>query len=114
MNTKRNFSEGIPYRCRCAHTVVIFYSKTNENRYRRIYRCEIGLHRKKENHLLKWCDEGLLDENRRVDVEQRKNAKEIEDLKLSLKKTVEEEVRKRYFFFLESILWLFGKLSSQE
>ncbi|KAL0702410.1 hypothetical protein Bca4012_058532 [Brassica carinata] len=130
MNTTRCLSQGVPSRCWCGKGIVIFYSKTDENPYRRFYRCEIGAHdhsfmnivsicfRKKENHLFKWVGEALLDEIQRVEAEQGSTAEEFEDLKQSLKKTVEEEVRKQKKSLelgcLGTIIWLFGKLSSQE
>lgn len=71
-----------------------------------------------ENHLFKWVDEALLDEIRRVEAMQGKIAEQIEDLKQSLKKTVEEEVRKQKNSLelgcLGTILWIIGRLRSQE
>ncbi|XP_056863942.1 uncharacterized protein At4g04775-like [Raphanus sativus] len=118
MNTAKRQSQGVPSRCWCGRGIVIFYSKTDENPYRRFYRCEIGAQRKMENHLFKWVDEALLDEIRRVEAMQGKIAEQIEDLKQSLKKTVEEEVRKQKNSLelgcLGTILWIFGRLRSQE
>ncbi|KAG2293508.1 hypothetical protein Bca52824_040177 [Brassica carinata] len=48
--------------------------------------------RKKEQHLFKWIDEALLDEIQRMHEQQSRMAEEIEDLRSSLKKTVEEAV----------------------
>lgn len=42
MNTAKRQSQGVPSRCWCGRGIVIFYSKTDENPYRRFYRCEIG------------------------------------------------------------------------
>ncbi|KAJ0235743.1 hypothetical protein HA466_0263290 [Hirschfeldia incana] len=89
-----NNNEGIPSRCRCGKGIVTYVSKTEENPYRRFFRCEIGLKRKKEQHLFKWVDEAVLDEIQRMDAQQSKMAQEIEDLRSSLKETVEEEVMK--------------------
>ncbi|KAJ0229263.1 hypothetical protein HA466_0215160 [Hirschfeldia incana] len=117
MNTLRQNSYGVPSRCWCGKGIVIFYSRTDENPYRRFYRCEIGSQRKKENHLFKWVDEALLDEIQRVEAEQGSIVAEIEDLKRSMKNTVEEEVRKQKNLLelscLGSILWLFGKRSQE-
>ncbi|KAH0852206.1 hypothetical protein HID58_094158, partial [Brassica napus] len=111
-------SYGVPSRCWCGKGVVIFYSRTNDNPYRRFYRCEIGAQRKKESHLFKWVDDALLDEIRRVEAEQRRIVEEIEDLKSSITQTIEEEVKKQKKSLelgcLGSILWLFGRLRSQE
>ena len=70
----------------------------------------VSVQQKKENHLFKWVDEALLDEIRRVEAEQGRIAEQIEDLKQSLTKAVEEEVRKQKNSLeigcLGSILWL--------
>ena len=50
--------------------------------------------RKNEIHLFKWVDEALLDEIQRMDEHQTRISEEIEDLRSSMKKTVEEEVMK--------------------
>ncbi|CAH8389880.1 unnamed protein product [Eruca vesicaria subsp. sativa] len=118
MSNARRFSQGVPSRCWCGRGVVIFYSRTDENPFRRFYRCEIGAQRKKENHLFKWVDEALLDEIRRLDAQQLEITQEIEDLKKSLQSTVEKEVKKQKNSLelgcLGSILWLFGRLGCQE
>ncbi|KAL0795904.1 hypothetical protein Bca101_067281 [Brassica carinata] len=118
MNTSRRNSYGVPSRCWCGKGIVIFYSRTDDNPYRRFYRCEIGSQRKKENHLFKWVDEALFDEIQRVEDSQGRIVQEIEDLKMSIKKTMEEEVRKQKNSLelgcLGSILWLFGKLRGEE
>ncbi|KAG2283454.1 hypothetical protein Bca52824_054674 [Brassica carinata] len=85
---------GIPSRCWCGKGIVTYVSKTEENPYRRFFRCEIGLQRKKEQHLFKWVNEDLLDEIERMHEQQSIMAEEIEDLRSSLKKTVEEVVIK--------------------
>ncbi|KAF2612285.1 hypothetical protein F2Q70_00010403 [Brassica cretica] len=72
MNTSRRHSYGVPSRCWCGKVVVIFYSRTGDNPYRRFYRCEIGA---------QWVDDALLDEIRRVEAEQGRIVEEIEDLK---------------------------------
>lgn len=67
---------------------------------------------------IKWVDEVLLDEIRRVEAEQGRIVEEIEDLKSSITQRIEEEVRKQKNSLelgcLGSILWLFGRLRSQE
>ncbi|KAL0669433.1 hypothetical protein Bca4012_032137 [Brassica carinata] len=118
MNTSRRYSYGVPSRCWCGKGVVVLYSRTDKNPYQWFYRSEIGSHRKKENHLFKWVDEALLDEIRRVEAGQERIAEEIEELRMSMKKTMEEEVRKQKNDLevgcLGSILWLFGKLRTHE
>ncbi|XP_013751168.1 uncharacterized protein At4g04775-like [Brassica napus] len=89
-----NNNEGIPSRCWCGKRIVTYVSKTEENPYRRFFRCEISLQRKKENHLFKWVDEALFDEIQRMDEDQARIAEEIEDLRSSMKKTVHEAVMK--------------------
>ncbi|KAF3490251.1 hypothetical protein F2Q69_00053592, partial [Brassica cretica] len=84
----------IPSRCWCGKRIVTYVSKTEENPYRRFFRCEIGSQRKKEQHLFKWVDEALLDEIERMHEQQSIMAEEIEDLRSSLKKTVEKVVIK--------------------
>ncbi|KAF3485438.1 hypothetical protein F2Q69_00053595 [Brassica cretica] len=81
---------GIPSRCWCGKGIVTYVSKTEENPYKRFFQCE----RKKEQHLFKWVDETLLDEIERMHEQQSIMAEEIEDLRSSLKKTVEEVVIK--------------------
>ncbi|XP_048613152.1 uncharacterized protein At4g04775-like [Brassica napus] len=83
---------GIPSRFWCGKGIVTYVSKTEENPYRRFFRCEIGLKRKKEQHLFKWVDEALFDEIQRMQEQQSRMAEEIEDLRSSLKKTVEKAV----------------------
>uniref|UniRef100_A0A0D3D582 GRF-type domain-containing protein n=2 Tax=Brassica oleracea var. oleracea TaxID=109376 RepID=A0A0D3D582_BRAOL len=84
----------IPSRCWCGKRIVTYVSKTEENPYRRFFRCKIGSQRKKEQHLFKWVDEALLDEIERMHEQQSIMAEEIEDLRSSLKKTVEKVVIK--------------------
>ncbi|KAH0910824.1 hypothetical protein HID58_034145, partial [Brassica napus] len=50
--------------------------------------------RKRKNHLFKWVDEALFDVIQRMDEHQARIAEEIEDLRSSMKKTVQEEVMK--------------------
>ncbi|XP_048595646.1 uncharacterized protein LOC125577804 isoform X1 [Brassica napus] len=83
---------GMDLTCWCGKGIVTYVSKTEENPYRRFFRCEIGLKRKKEQHLFKWVDEALLDEIQMMHEQQSRMAKEIEDLRRSLKMTVEEAV----------------------
>ncbi|RID45714.1 hypothetical protein BRARA_I02418 [Brassica rapa] len=41
--TNMNHNEGIPSRCWCGKGIVTYVSKTEENPYRRFFRCEIGI-----------------------------------------------------------------------
>ncbi|KAG2255089.1 hypothetical protein Bca52824_074383 [Brassica carinata] len=102
--TNMNNNGAIPSRCWCGKEIVTYVSKTEENPYRRFFRCEIGLQEnlifhyfiffyiKKENHLFKWVDEALLDEIERMAEHQARVDEEIEDLRISMKKTVQKEV----------------------
>ncbi|XP_018480058.1 uncharacterized protein At4g04775-like [Raphanus sativus] len=81
--TNRNINEGIPSRCWCGKGIVTYVSKTEENPYRRFFRCEIGL---------QWVDEALVDEIERMTEHQARVDEEIEDLRISMKKTVQDEV----------------------
>ncbi|KAL0886568.1 hypothetical protein Bca101_010551 [Brassica carinata] len=90
--TNRNNNGAIPSRCWCGKGIMTYVSKTKEDPYRRFFRCEIGLQRKKENHLLKWVVEALLDEMERMAEHQARVDEEIEDLRISMKKAVQEEV----------------------
>ncbi|KAL0846920.1 hypothetical protein Bca101_020166 [Brassica carinata] len=66
-NANRRGVYGVPTRCWCGQNLKTFVSKTNENPYRRFYRCVVASQRETENHLFKWEDEALLDETRLVD-----------------------------------------------
>ncbi|KAH0885307.1 hypothetical protein HID58_061403, partial [Brassica napus] len=44
MNTSRRYSYGVQSRCWCGKGVVVLYSRTDKNPYRRFYRCKIGSH----------------------------------------------------------------------
>lgn len=75
------------------------------------------MQRKKETHLFKWVDEALLDEIQKLEAEQGRITEAIEDLKTSMKETVEEEVRKQKNSLelgcLGSILLCFGKVKNE-
>ncbi|KAF3549107.1 hypothetical protein DY000_02008857 [Brassica cretica] len=66
---------GFPSRCWYGKGIVTYVSKTEENPYRRFFRCEIGL-------------QALFDEIHKMDEQHSRMAKEIEDLRSSLNKTV--------------------------
>ncbi|KAF3531876.1 hypothetical protein DY000_02038822 [Brassica cretica] len=51
--------------------------------------CELGLQRKKEDHLFKCVDEAMVDELRRIEAQQAIIEEEIEDWKRCLKKADE-------------------------
>ena len=61
------------------------------------------IQRKKEQHIFKWVDEALLD-LQRMDEQQSRMAEEIEDLRSSLKKTVEEHKKSEDVGLIGSIL----------
>ncbi|KAJ0229866.1 hypothetical protein HA466_0312900 [Hirschfeldia incana] len=83
--TNTNNNGAIPSRCWCGKGIVTYVSKMEENPYRRFFRCEIGL---------QWVDEALLDEIERMAANQARVDEQIEDLKRSMKKTVQKEVMK--------------------
>ena len=61
------------------------------------------IQRKKEQHIFKWVDEALLD-LQRMDEQQSRMAEEIEDLRSSLKNTVEEHKKSEDVGLIGSIL----------
>ncbi|KAL1219541.1 hypothetical protein V5N11_022403 [Cardamine amara subsp. amara] len=72
---------GVPTRCWCGRKLTTFCSQTDENPFRRFYRCEIAMQRKTEKHLFKWIDEALLEETRMVDAKVKRLVDEMKELK---------------------------------
>ncbi|KAL1197775.1 hypothetical protein V5N11_003678 [Cardamine amara subsp. amara] len=72
---------GVPTKCWCGRKITTYYSQTDENPFRRFYRCEIAIQRKNEEHLFKWIDEALLDETRIVDAKLMKLVDEVKVLR---------------------------------
>ncbi|KAL1225308.1 hypothetical protein V5N11_009822 [Cardamine amara subsp. amara] len=72
---------GVPTRCWCGRKVTTYCSQTDENPFRRFYRCEITIQRKTEEHLFKWIDEALLDETKMVDAKVMRVVDEMKELR---------------------------------
>ncbi|KAL1207571.1 hypothetical protein V5N11_014428 [Cardamine amara subsp. amara] len=72
---------GVPTKCWCGRKIITYCSQTDENPFRRFYRCEIAIQRKNEEHLFKWIDEALLDETRMVDAKLMKLVDEVKVLR---------------------------------
>ncbi|CAA7017797.1 unnamed protein product [Microthlaspi erraticum] len=55
---------GVPKTCSCGEKIVELISKSNNNPYRRYYRCGYAVSNKlmNDNHTFKWVDEAHLDE----------------------------------------------------
>ncbi|KAL1212740.1 hypothetical protein V5N11_021294 [Cardamine amara subsp. amara] len=71
---------GVPTKCWCGRKITTYCSQTDENPFRRFYRCEIAI-QKNEEHLFKWIDEALLDETRMVDAKLMKLVDEVKVLR---------------------------------
>ncbi|KAF2598925.1 hypothetical protein F2Q68_00011725 [Brassica cretica] len=74
----RQESIGVPMRCWCGRKVDLLVSKTNENPYRRFYRCQGVLQRKYESHLFKWVEVAMPEEFEEQRVEIGKAFSELE------------------------------------
>ncbi|CAE6215841.1 unnamed protein product [Arabidopsis arenosa] len=75
---------GVPSKCWFGEEIITFTSKTNENPYRRFYRCAIAMKRENEEHLFKWVDEALLDEIKMVNEKCNRVAKNISDMRMKV------------------------------
>ncbi|CAA7023908.1 unnamed protein product [Microthlaspi erraticum] len=55
---------GVPKTCPCGEQIMELISKSNNNPYRRYYRCGYAVARKlaNDNHMFKWVDEAHLEE----------------------------------------------------
>ncbi|KAG7544029.1 Zinc finger SWIM-type [Arabidopsis thaliana x Arabidopsis arenosa] len=108
----REVGRGVPIKCWCGDEITTFTSTTDENPYRRFYRCVAGLKDKKKKHLFRWVDDAHLEEIRMVENKllgdvndirkmvmenlelQRKMGKEIEqDMKKKVNEIVEQELK---------------------
>nr|ABD65021.1 hypothetical protein 26.t00076 [Brassica oleracea] len=60
---------GIPSKCWCGVGITELISKTNQNPYRRYYRCiyAASLRLENNNHVFKWVDEAFTDEIQQLD-----------------------------------------------
>ncbi|CAN7048786.1 unnamed protein product [Brassica rapa subsp. trilocularis] len=75
---ERQKSIGVPMHCWCGRKVDLLVSKTNENPYRRFYRCQGALQRQTESHLFKWVDVAMAEEFEEQKVEIGKAFSELE------------------------------------
>ncbi|CAN7001330.1 unnamed protein product [Brassica rapa subsp. trilocularis] len=75
---ERQKSIGVPQRCWCGRKVDLLVSKTNENPYRRFYRCQGALQRQTESHLFKWVEVAMAEEFEEQKVEIGKAFAELE------------------------------------
>ncbi|KAF8095059.1 hypothetical protein N665_0342s0010 [Sinapis alba] len=89
---------GVPKKCWCSKNVDLLVSKTNENPYRRFYRCEVALKRKHESHLFKWFEVAMAEELENVVAaievvgdEARSTAVEMKDMCNRLRERLEEQ-----------------------
>ncbi|XP_010446047.1 PREDICTED: uncharacterized protein At4g04775-like [Camelina sativa] len=77
---------GVPSRCWCGNEITMFTSKTDENPYRRFYRCVQGVKDKKEKHMFRWVDDALLEEIRMIE---NKHKQLLEDVNVLRKMVVD-------------------------
>ncbi|KAL0649527.1 hypothetical protein Bca4012_092218 [Brassica carinata] len=65
---RRVRTPGIPSKCWCGVGITELISKTNQNQYRRYYRCiyAASLRLENDNHVFKWVDEAFTDEIQKV------------------------------------------------
>ncbi|XP_010418878.1 PREDICTED: uncharacterized protein At4g04775-like [Camelina sativa] len=84
--TSRSSQVGVLSRCWCGGAITTYTSKTDENPYRRFYRCVVGVKEKKEKPMFRWVDDALLEEIRIVESKQNQL---LEDLKNMVTNNVE-------------------------
>ncbi|XP_024005865.1 uncharacterized protein At4g04775-like [Eutrema salsugineum] len=91
---------GVPKKCWCGEQIVALISKSDNNPYRRYFRCAYAASKKivNDNHNFKWVDEALLDEieklqNKNSSLEQ--EIKESATDKLGLEKMIYEKVQRK-------------------
>ncbi|XP_020874146.1 uncharacterized protein At4g04775-like [Arabidopsis lyrata subsp. lyrata] len=87
--TSRTTRRGVPSRCWCGDEITTFTSKTDENPYRRFYRCVRGVLDKKEKHPFIWVDDALLEEIRMVESKHNQLLEDVNDLKKMVMENVE-------------------------
>ncbi|CDY17809.1 BnaC08g04230D [Brassica napus] len=65
---RRVRTPGIPSKCWCGVGITELISQTNQNQYRRYYRCiyAASLRLENDNHVFKWVDEAFTDEIQKV------------------------------------------------
>ncbi|KAF3502175.1 hypothetical protein F2Q69_00040367 [Brassica cretica] len=89
---------GVPTMCWYGKKVDLLVLKTNENPYRRFYRCEVAQHKKHESHIFKWVEVSMTEEFDKVGdrieelvAEVRVISKEIKALGISLSERVKKQ-----------------------
>ncbi|EOA32979.1 hypothetical protein CARUB_v10016309mg [Capsella rubella] len=80
---------GVPSRCWCGHKITTYTSTTDENPYRRFYRCVQGVKKQKEKHLFCWVDEAHLEEIRMVDKKHNKLVEDVNNIRKMMMENVE-------------------------
>ncbi|CAN8272043.1 unnamed protein product [Cochlearia groenlandica] len=91
---------GVPKKCWCGCVVLELISKSENNPYRRYYRCEFATTKKlhNDNHCFKWKDEAMVDEIEALNgrYERLENlVKEITNVNLEMEKMVIDNVQKK-------------------
>ncbi|XP_010421350.1 PREDICTED: uncharacterized protein At4g04775-like [Camelina sativa] len=86
LSLERSSQGGVSSRCWCGGEVTTYTSKTDENPYRRFFRCVGGVKEKNEKHMFRWVDDPLLEEIMMVE---RKQNQLLEDQKKMVTNNVE-------------------------
>lgn len=81
---------GIPKKCVCGGSIVIFTSTTEKNPCRQFFRCE-NFKKPNYEHLFKWLDETVLEELESIREEQKRQFHELKDLIEEVSKKSEME-----------------------
>ncbi|CAG7905527.1 hypothetical protein BRARA_D00353 [Brassica rapa] len=81
---RRARTPGIPSKCWCGVGIT---SKTNQNPYRRYYRCiyAASLRLENDNHVFKWVDKAFTDEIQQLDNQVRMLEEEVQFLKATIR-----------------------------
>ncbi|KAL0723276.1 hypothetical protein Bca4012_037875 [Brassica carinata] len=84
---RRVITPGIPSNCWCGEIITDLISKTNQNPYRRYYRClyAASLRLENDNHIFKWVDEAFTDEIQQLDYQVRLREEEVQFLKATIR-----------------------------
>ncbi|XP_013632782.1 PREDICTED: uncharacterized protein At4g04775-like [Brassica oleracea var. oleracea] len=84
---RRGRTPGIPSKCWCGVGITELISKTNQNPYRRYYRCiyATSLRLENDNHVFKWVDEAFTDEIQQMNNQVRMLEEEVQFLKATIR-----------------------------
>ncbi|KAL0742505.1 hypothetical protein Bca4012_084018 [Brassica carinata] len=79
---------GIPSKCWCGERIIELISRSNQNLYRRYYRCLYAAKRKlkEDNHIFKWGDEAFTAEIQQLEYQVRMLEEEFQFLKLTIRR----------------------------